>query len=63
MRIQGLELDAKCFCNIHELSYQTKAIGKEQYHNYFGCYGFVHHSDVRYHVPMFQKKWMGSWMK
>jgi hypothetical protein len=29
MRSQGLELDAKCFCNIHELSYQTKAIRKE----------------------------------
>jgi hypothetical protein len=37
MRSQGLESDAKCFCNIHELSYQTKAIGKEQYHNNFGC--------------------------
>jgi hypothetical protein len=31
-RSQGLEPDARCFCNIHELSYQTKAIGKEQYH-------------------------------
>ena len=30
MRSQGLEPDAKCFCNIHELSYQTKATGKEQ---------------------------------
>jgi hypothetical protein len=29
MRSQGLEPNAKCFCNIHELSYQTKAIGKE----------------------------------
>jgi hypothetical protein len=29
MRSQGLESDARCFCNIHELSYQTKAIGKE----------------------------------
>jgi hypothetical protein len=29
MRSQGLELDAKCFCNIHEISYQTKVIGKE----------------------------------
>jgi hypothetical protein len=33
MRSQGLEPDARCFCNIHELSYQTKATGKEQYHN------------------------------
>jgi hypothetical protein len=63
MRSQGLEPDAKCFCNIHELSYQTKAIGKEQYHNNFECYSFVHRSDVRYHVPIFQKKWSGSWMK
>ena len=63
MRSQGLEPDANSFCNIHELSYQTKAVGKEQYHNNFGCYGFVYQSDVRCHVPMFQKKWSGSWMK
>jgi hypothetical protein len=63
MRSQGLEPDAKCFCNIHELSYQTKVIGKEQYHNNFGCYSFVHRSDARYPVPTYQKKWSGSWMK
>jgi hypothetical protein len=63
MRSQGLEPDAMCFCNIHELSYQTKATGKEQYHNKFGCYSFVHHSDARYPVPTFRKKWPGSWMK
>jgi hypothetical protein len=26
---------------MHELLYKTKAIGKEQYHNNFGCYGFI----------------------
>jgi hypothetical protein len=36
MRSQGLEPDAMCFCNIHELSYQTKANRKEQYHNNIG---------------------------
>jgi hypothetical protein len=41
MRSQGLEPDVRCFCNIHELSYQTKATGKEQYHNIFECYSFV----------------------
>jgi hypothetical protein len=41
MRSQGQELDARCFCNIHELSYQTKATGKEQYHNNFGYYSFM----------------------
>jgi hypothetical protein len=25
MRSQGLEPNAKCFCNMHELSYETKA--------------------------------------
>jgi hypothetical protein len=29
MRSQGLEPNAKCFCNMHELSYETKATGKE----------------------------------
>jgi hypothetical protein len=29
MRSQGLEPNEKCFCNIHELSYETKAIRKE----------------------------------
>jgi hypothetical protein len=40
MRSQGLEPDARCFCNIHELSYETKATRKEQYHNNFGSLQF-----------------------
>jgi hypothetical protein len=63
LRSQGLEPDVRCFCNIHELSYQTKATGKEQYHNNFGCYSFVPRSEANYHVPTFWKKWPGSWMK
>jgi hypothetical protein len=62
MRNQGLEPDADCFYNIHELSYRMKAVGKEQYHNNFGCYSFVYCSDARCHVPTFRKKWPGSWM-
>jgi hypothetical protein len=56
MRSQGLEPDARCFCNIHELSYETKATGKEQYHNNFGCYSFVPQSEKSYPVPTFQKR-------
>jgi hypothetical protein len=63
MRSQGPEPDARCFCNIHELSYQTKAIEKEQYHNNFGCYSFVPHSEASYPMPTVRKKWSGSWMK
>jgi hypothetical protein len=36
VRSQGLEPIAKCFCNMHELLYETKATVKEQYHNNFG---------------------------
>jgi hypothetical protein len=30
VRSQGLEPSAKCFCSMHELLYETKAMGKEQ---------------------------------
>jgi hypothetical protein len=63
VRSQGLEPSAKCFCNMHELLYETKATGKEQYHNNFGCYGFVPHSDVSYPVPTFRKRWPRVWME
>jgi hypothetical protein len=57
MRSQGLEPNAKCFCNMHELSYETKATRKEQYHNNFSCYSFVPRSEVSYPVPTFRKRW------
>jgi hypothetical protein len=44
MRSQGLEPSAKSLCSMHELLYETKPWGKEQYHNNFGCYSFVAHS-------------------
>jgi hypothetical protein len=53
VRSQGLEPSAKCFCNMHELLYETKAIGKEQYHNNFSCYGFIVRSNARHPVPTF----------
>jgi hypothetical protein len=63
VRSQGLEPSAKCFYNMHELLYETKATGKEQYHNNFGCYGFVARFDVSYLVQTFQKRWPGAWME
>ena len=60
VRSQGLEPSAKCFCSMHELLYEMKATGKEQYHNNFGCYGFVPCSDVSYPVPTFRKRWPGA---
>jgi hypothetical protein len=63
VRSQGLEPSAKCFCNMHELLYETKAMGKEQYHNNFGCYGLVARSNASHPVPTFQKRWPRAWME
>jgi hypothetical protein len=63
MRSQGLEPSARCFCSMHELSYETKAWGKEQHHNNFGCYSFVARSGASYPVPTFRKRWPRAWME
>jgi hypothetical protein len=63
VRSQGLEPSAKCFCNMHELLYETKATGKKQYHNNFSCYGFIARPNASHPVPTFRKRWPGSWME
>jgi hypothetical protein len=63
VRSQGLEPSAKCFCSMHELFYETKPWGKEQYHNNFGCYSFVARLGSSYPVPTFRKRWPRDWMK
>jgi hypothetical protein len=63
VRSQGLKPSAKCFCSMHELLYETKATGKEQYHNNFGCYGFIARSNASYHVPTYRKRCPGAWME
>jgi hypothetical protein len=63
IRSQGLEPSAKCFCSMHELLYETKATGKEQYHNNFGCYGFIARPNACHPMTTFQKRWSGAWME
>jgi hypothetical protein len=63
VRSQGLEPSAKCFCSMHELLYEMKANGKEQYHNNFGCYGFIARPNASHPVPTFRKRWPGAWME
>jgi hypothetical protein len=48
---------------MHELLYETKATGKEQYHNNFGCYGFIARPNASHPVPTFRKIWPGAWME
>jgi hypothetical protein len=40
VKSQGLQPSAKCFCSMHELLYETKVMGKEQYHNNLSHPGF-----------------------
>jgi hypothetical protein len=60
---QGIEPRAKCFCSLHELTYETKATCKEQYHNNFGCYGFTARPNASYPVPTYRKRWPRAWME
>jgi hypothetical protein len=57
VKSQGLEPSVKCFCSMHELLYETKATGKEQYHNNFGCYGFIARPNASHPVPTFRERW------
>jgi hypothetical protein len=63
VRSQGIEPSAKCFCSMHKLLYEMKATGKEQYHNNFGCYGFIARPNASHLVLIFQKRWPGNWME
>jgi hypothetical protein len=63
VRSQGIEPSAKCFCSMHELLYETKAMGKEQYHNNFSCYGFIACPNASHPVPTFRKRWPGNWIE
>jgi hypothetical protein len=62
MRSQGLEPDADCFCNIHELSYQQRQLERNNI--------IIISATIPSHIAlmrdiMFQPfgKWQGSWMK
>jgi hypothetical protein len=48
---------------MHKLLYETKAMGKEQYHNNFGCYGFIARPNASHLVPTFRKRWPRAWME
>jgi hypothetical protein len=63
VRSQGLEPSTKCFRSMHELLYETKAMGKEQYHNNFDCYGFIAYPNASHLVPTFRKRWPEAWME
>jgi hypothetical protein len=44
---------------MHELLYETKDTGKEQYHNNFGCYGFIARPNASHQYQYYGKDGLG----
>jgi hypothetical protein len=60
LRSQGMSSDAKAFCRVHELHYQTKARADDLHEN-FGCYNFAYRKDTKAPVLSYRTKWPTSW--
>jgi hypothetical protein len=60
LRSQGVEPFGIGFCRIHELHYQTKAIG-DGLHENFGCYNFAYRKNTKFLVISYRSKWPAGW--
>jgi hypothetical protein len=56
LRSQGMDPNAKAFCRVHELHYQTKA-REDRLHENFGCYNFAYRRDTKAPVLSYRTKW------
>jgi hypothetical protein len=60
LRSQGMDPNAKAFCRVHELHYQTKS-REDDLHENFGCYNFVYRKDTKAPVLSYRTKWPTGW--
>jgi hypothetical protein len=60
LRSQGKSANAKGFCRVHELHYQTKA-RVDGLHKNFGCYNFAYRKDTKAPVIGYRTKWPTGW--
>jgi hypothetical protein len=60
LRSQGKSVNAKGFCQVHELHYQTKARA-DGLHKNFGCYNFVYQKDTKAPMIGYHTKWPTGW--
>jgi hypothetical protein len=60
LRSQGMNPNAKAFCRVHELHYQTKA-REDGLHENFGYYNFAYRKDTRAPVLNYRTKWPTGW--
>jgi hypothetical protein len=60
LRSQGMSPDAKAFCRVQELHYQTMARA-DGLHENFGCYNFAYRKDTKAPVLSYRTKWPTGW--
>jgi hypothetical protein len=60
LRSQGKSVNAKGFCQVHELHYQTKTRA-DGLHKNFGCYNFAYRKDTKAPVIGYHTKWPTRW--
>jgi hypothetical protein len=60
LRSQGMDPNAKAFCRVHELHYQTKA-REDGLHENFGCYNFAYRKDMKAPMLSYRTKWPTGW--
>jgi hypothetical protein len=60
LQSQGMDPNAKAFCQVHELHYQTKA-REDGLHENFGCYNFAYRKDMKAPVLSYRTKWPTGW--
>jgi hypothetical protein len=60
LRSQGTDPNAKAFCRVHELHYQTKA-REDGLHENFGCYNFAYRKEMKTPVVSYRTKWPTGW--
>jgi hypothetical protein len=63
VRSQGMEPSTEFFCQIYELHYQTKAVGREHLYNNFRCYYFAYRKEAQFPVLAYCSKWPKQWMR
>jgi hypothetical protein len=61
LQSQGKSANAKGFCRVHELHYQTKARA-DGLHKNFGCYNFAYRKDTKSPVIGYRTKWPTEWI-
>src|SRR5688572_26826523 len=57
VRSQDVEPSVDCFCEINELHYQKKVVGRLHLHDNFGYYKFAYRKEAQFLALVYRSKW------